>query len=158
MMYLIRLFKTDITKGYKINVVNNFNSTNERTFITMTSQYHKYKKVFETYDDIVIISNYKYDKLYYSKYMNIIIIIKQNKLVLCIPMHNNIIACAKYKNDGLRYACAKNDNIYLEWYYVNKCLIKHVETFNGVTKRTDYHYEKTEKYTNDCVIKSERLL
>lgn len=143
-MYLLHLFKIDITKGNKNNVVARINCKSTIIHAKIISFYYgKYKKAFETYDNIVVISNYKYNKLHYSsKYYNILVGVYENKLMLYRVNNMVWVSYIQYKNNVLIYACDKSINNINEYYYVNKCLIKSIKS----SKTTNYHYEKTEGY------------
>lgn len=138
-MYIFRVFKKYI-EDTKIN---------DGIFKIINVHHNKYKKSYKTHDNMAIISNYKYDKLHHSsKYINITLCFNKSKIWHIYNM-DNTITYVQYRNDILIYLNEHfkfdKDEYKYEFYFINKCLVKHIYGRNWY-QHTDFHYEETEGY------------
>lgn len=122
-MYLLRSFRRNIYNNNENYVIyTNPYPYNRNNFIfkTVSIQYGKYKKTCKINDDMVIISNYKYNKLHNSsKYVNISLQFIKNKVTL---YHENGINYIQNRNGDIMYMY----NGLEELYFINKCIIKRI--------------------------------
>ena len=149
-MHLIRLFKVcklaKSTKTINIDGKNPFDDL--RAFETSTNIYGKYKKTYETHGNIAIISNYKNNKLHgCSKYVNLMMDITQSKYIMLINKKlTKFTSYIQYKNGIIVYMyysfTLNNCPITVEYYFVNKCLIKLIQNIDGNVEYFDYYYEE----------------